>query len=421
MRLLTKTTLYFLLAMVPLLAGAGFYLFYYFGKELDERDDLDLVNNELQWIRYLEDQTSPRTAFILRGPELLIHPIDDFPQRYPTIIDTIGYSLKANKRIPVRQLSHVVPINGVPYKLTIRKSQEQKSVLVSNLTRLMLLVFAALFLATLIFNFLISKSLWKPFRLSLEKIRGAELQKMEAIHFAETNIAEFNELNSSLNSMTRKIHNDYVNMKEFTENAAHEMQTPLAVAKSKLELLLQDPGLDDEQVQSIVQAESALNRLSKLNQSLLLLAKIENNQYETTETVSLAQTTNKYLKLFEEVIRDKDVRVETHLEDDFMLSLHPFLADSLVSNLIGNAVKYNYKGGNLIISSGNRHFRVSNTSLLPPIASEELFKRFKKSGGGDETSTGLGLAIVKKIIDAHGLSIRYHAESGLHHFTIEKP
>lgn len=131
------------------------------------------------------------------------------------------------------QLSHVVPVNGVPYQIIIRRSQEQKAALAGNIAWIMLLVFFGLFASTLLFNWLISRKLWQPFRASLQKVRNLELQQMEAIRFGETNISEFNELKMALNTMTQKIHCDYESMKEFTENAAHEMQTPLAVAQKK--------------------------------------------------------------------------------------------------------------------------------------------------------------------------------------------
>src|SRR4029077_565785 len=129
------------------------------------------------------------------------------------------------------------------------------------------------------------------------------LQRLENIHFEITNIKEFNELNTALNEMTQKIYLDYVNMKEFTENAAHEMQTPVAIVQGKLELLLQDDNLKDEQIDSLLQASEALNRLSKLNQSLLLLTKIENKQYESTGSINLSVVVEKYIKLFDEHIR----------------------------------------------------------------------------------------------------------------------
>jgi len=293
MKLLTKTTLYFLAALVPLLAMAGFYLFNQFSKEINYRSDKELISDEMAWTQYLETEAENGTTFILKTPDLSISPTDNAITDYPTITDIYGYSKKGSYKIPYRQLSQVVSISGNPYQIIIRQSQEQKAALVTDVTRIMLFVFVGLFGATLIFNWAISKRLWKPFRHSLNKIRSAELQKMEAIHFEETNTQEFNELNVSLNYMTSKMYKDYVNMKEFTENAAHEMQTPVAVVQSKLELLLQDSNLKDEQVQSILLSVNALRRLSSLNEGLLLLAKIENNQYETTEEIKFGSRNQK--------------------------------------------------------------------------------------------------------------------------------
>ena len=418
MRLLTKTTLYFLLAMVPLLAAGGLYLFMQFSKELDNKMDEELISDELQWIQYLKTESNNGATFILKTPEIIIYPVRNDPSAYPIIRDS--YETKGNGKMPYRQLFHIVDIYGTAYQIVIRKPQEQKAAMEANVTRIMLFVFAGLFAATLLFNWIISKKLWKPFTRSLQKIRAAELQKMEAVHFEKTGTLEFNELNSSLNEMSKKIYNDYVSMKEFTENAAHEMQTPLAVVQSKIELLLQDTNLNDNQVQSIMDAGTALSRLSKLNQSLLLLAKIENNQYETNETINLNDIIKKYLKLFDELIKDKRLQVETNFAEDFLLHLHPLLADSLVSNLIGNAVKYNFPGGKLIISSNKNSFRISNTSHLPPIDKQKLFNRFYKHENESISSTGLGLAIVKKIADTHNLLITYKFENGLHCFSTEK-
>jgi len=420
MRLLTKTTLYFLAALVPLLVAAGFFLYFQFSRELNHRLDEELITEEVQWIRYLQTEADNGSTFILRTPEILIFPVNAAITKFPVIETTTGFDAKENRQRPFRQLTHIVPINDIPYLITIRRSQEQRTVLVANITRIMFIVFVILFVITLVVNWLISQSVWRPFRRSLQKIGNAELQKMEAIHFEETNIKEFNDLNTSLNQMADKIHTDYVSMKEFTENAAHEMQTPLAIAQSKLELLIQDSNLKDEQVNSIIQATEALSRLSKLNQSLLLLAKIENNQYETNEVISLTAVNKKYLRLFEELIKDKQLYVETSFAEEWSLNLHPLLADSLVSNLIGNAIKYNYTGGKITISIQNNTYQITNTSRLPPISAEQIFKRFNKVKPDVDNSNGLGLAIVKKICDTHGLNISYKGESNQHQFILVK-
>jgi len=420
MRLLTKTTLYFLLAMVPLLAAGGFYLYFEFSKELNNEMDDELVNDELQWVRFLENQNENNDPFILKTPELTIFPINAPLTPEADIRDTYVFQEISNVKVPYRQLEQVVPVNGIAYQIIIRKSMLEKSVLFTNVTRIMLFVFTGLFASTLLFNWFISRRLWKPFQRSLQKIRQAELTQMEAIYFEDTSIREFNELNSSLNAMANKIHMDFVNMKEFTEDAAHEMQTPLAVAQSRMELMLQDVNLTEEQVDSILQASEAIKRLGKLNQSLLLLAKIENKQYETNETVSLISITTKYLQLFDEIIRDKKVSIEKNFGGDFIVKMHPLLAESLVSNLVGNAIKYNDCGGSIVVTISNDTYIISNTSSLPAIASQQLFKRFKKFQSNADNSNGLGLAIVKKIIDTHGLLISYKAAEGRHEFKVIK-
>lgn len=419
MRLLTKTTLYFLAVIVPLLSLAAFYLFNKFSKEINNRSDQELVSDETEWIRYLETALENGTSFSLKTPEIVIVPTSAALTEYPRIENTYGHDAKGNETIPYRQLSQVVSINDEPYQITIRQSQKQKAALVKDITNIVLLVFMVLFAATVIFNWVISKNIWVPFRRSLNKIRAAELQKMEALHFEKTGTREFNELNESLNFMTSKIYRDYVNMKEFTENAAHEMQTPIAVAQSKMELLLQDSNLTEEQIQSVLQASDVLNRLGKLSQSLLLLAKIENNQYTTIETVNLTYVTKKYLQLFNEFITEKQLNIQTTFDEDFEVKLHPFLADSLITNLLGNAIKYNYLGGTISIGTSANSYTISNTSLQKPISKEKLFSRMQSSKDQDEASNGLGLAIIKKIVDANNMRISYVSEPGSHRFSIE--
>lgn len=420
MRLLTKTTLYFLLAMLPLLGLTGYFLFAQFSKQINQRADKELMSEELQWIEYLEASTLNGSRFILQTPEILIYPTEKAVTEFPQL-STVYVNKTSDKiQIPSRQLNDVVNINGIPYEIIIRKSQEQKLALVANIIIIMLLVFAALLMATIIFNWIISSRLWKPFKTSLEKIRNIELPQMSSIHFEQTHTKEFNELNASLNSMVNKIQKEYLNMKEFTEDAAHEMQTPLAVAQSKMELLLQDPKLTEEQTEAIMQATTALQSLGKLNQSLLLLAKIENHQYEADNAIDLVQVTKKYLQLFDEIIKDQKIEVETEFVQAFPVKLHAFLADSLISNLLGNAIKYNYSGGKIVIAVREGRYCISNTSFHPAIDDKRLFRRFSSSVSKKQTSNGLGLAIVKRIADTHDLSIAYNFTEAMHHFCLNK-
>lgn len=420
MRLLTKTTLYFLLAMLSLLAITGFLLFVQFNKQINARADSELTYEELQWVNYLEKATLNGSNFLLQTQEILIYPTDKPVKQLPRL-STI-YSNKVNDKttIPFRQLDDVVNINGTAYEIIIRKSQEQKLILITNIVSILLIVLAALLLAMLLINWFLNKRLWKPFQTSLHKIRNMGLPQTATIHFGKANTQEFNELNMALNTMVNKIHHDYVNMKEFTEDAAHEMQTPLAVAQSKLELLLQDTSLTCPQTETIAQTAIALSRLSKLNHSLLLLAKIENQQYEAEGIMDLVAVTKKYLHLFEELIKEKELIVETNFQSSFNIKIHPFLADSLIGNLIGNAVKYNYHKGKISMDVDANRFCIGNTSPQKALDAQNLFKRFNSTPDRKNNSTGLGLAIVKKIADTNGLSVAYHHSEEMHSFCLIK-
>jgi signal transduction histidine kinase len=420
MRLLTKTNLYFLITLVPLLAITGLFLFKQFNREIDERSNRELAISEREWIGYLQNQAERGNAVSLTTPDFTIYPVDAPIDRHPIITDNYEINPRNGQRVLYRKLSQVVSIYGLPYQLTIKQSLEQRDVLIRKITNLMLFVFAGLFAATLIFNWAISRRLWQPFRASLKKIRDAELNKMQSVYFEETETKEFNELNTALNDMTSKINHDYQIMKEFTENAAHEMQTPLAVVQSRLELLMQSQTLSDQQAQFINEATESLGRLSKLNKGLLLIAKIENRQYESASALDFGVVINRYLQLFTDLIQDKQINVSVENKGPFLHSIHPFLADSLVSNVLGNAIKYNVSGGKLEILISSNGFSIANTGENQAISTDRLFTRFHTSRTSDESSNGLGLAIVKTIADQNGLDVNYSYQQNRHRFEVTR-
>src|SRR3954454_5409288 len=167
MRLLTKTTIYFVTVMICLSVLSAFYLFHQFSKGLDERSDKELIAEEIQWIQYLETTVANGTTFILRTGEVSILPVNLPQQPYPLITNVAGDNFQKRADISYRQLQQVVVVQGIPYQVTIRKSQEQKTALITSFTQIIILVFAILFLTALIFNWLISRRLWTPFQRSL--------------------------------------------------------------------------------------------------------------------------------------------------------------------------------------------------------------------------------------------------------------
>jgi signal transduction histidine kinase len=418
MKLLTKNTIWFLLIMLPLLAGGGIYLYHQFDKELKKEMDEELVNDQIQWLIYFNSIPDSSPVFRITTPEFSIHPAQGPADARPILKTIMQYQEVEHKEVPYRQLEQVIRIREKFYLLTIRKSLIEKDDLIQNIALVMALAFIGLLLFTILVNRLISRSIWRPFYQSLDKMEKLQLEQMHHLSFPDTSVTEFNRLNEVLLNATTRIYHDFVIMKELTEDAAHEMQTPLAIAQNRLELLLQDEALQPAQLRSIAQTHEALQRLSHLNHNLLFMAKIGNKQFVPTGKISIKAVLQKHLRLFEELIRDKDLLVSTDFSGDLSLSLHPLLADTLISNLLGNAIKYNYPKGTITLQLTDQLFSICNTSEYPSIPGNQLFQRFKKNASNLENSNGLGLAIVKKITDTNNLKIYYIHKEKEHHFII---
>jgi signal transduction histidine kinase len=149
-------------------------------------------------------------------------------------------------------------------------------------------------------NTIIMRNVWLPFYNNLETLKNFSVENDKGLELQQSNIDEFQELNNSLSKLTNKIKSDFNNLKEFTENASHEMQTPLAIMQSKSEILLQSENLTKNQVEQIRTIYQSVQRLSKLNKTLLLLAKIENRQFKDLETIEVNKVIEKQLEIFED-------------------------------------------------------------------------------------------------------------------------
>lgn len=420
MKLLTKNTIWFLLIMLPLLAAGGIYLYHQFDKELKKEMDEELVNDTIQWERYFESIPDSSPIFNISTPEFSIVPAKGPADEVPALNTIMQYQEIEHKEVPYRELVQVIPIRDRYYTLTIRKSLIEKDDLISNIALVMALAFIGLLLFTILVNWLISRSIWRPFYQSLDRMETVQLEEMQELVLPDTAVHEFKRLNEVLINATSRMYHDFLIMKELTEDAAHEMQTPLAIAQNRLELLLQDEHLQEKHLEAIAHTHEALQRLSHLNHGLLFMAKISNKQFTASGMISIRAVLEKHLRLFEELIKDKDLLVSTDINGDLLVLLHPLLGDTLISNLLGNAIKYNYTGGTIMIQLNEQLFSICNTSEYPAIPTQQLFQRFKKSVSNLDNSNGLGLAIVKKIADMNRLKVYYLHKEKEHHFIIRE-
>jgi signal transduction histidine kinase len=324
------------------------------------------------------------------------------------------YDKSMDKLLPVRQLiCENTSIQDQGYIISISTPLAKTTHMIRTLVGALILLFFALTGLLIFVNYFISKSIWIPFNKTLENLRNFEISRDAPLTLTKTSVLEFRQLNKTLDRMAKRMRRDYVNLKEFNENASHEIQTPLAIIKSKLELLIQSEGLNEEQMGMINSVYEAAARMSKLNQGLLLISKIDNNQFHQTEVVNLQKIMEKALEHFEEIIQLKKIRIIHHFTAPACPRMNPALAEILVSNLISNSIRHNLEEGEIRITMDSDGFEIANTGRVLTIPPDELFRRFRKSERASD-SVGLGLAIVKEIVQLYQFDITYEVKGNIH-------
>jgi signal transduction histidine kinase len=260
--------------------------------------------------------------------------------------------------------------------------------------------------------------LWQPFYNTLSRLNEYDIKQHHTYHFDESSINEFNQLSTSLNKMTDKIYSDFLQQKEFTENASHEMQTPLAVVKANLSLLVQSPNLKEEEMNQLQAIENTVKKLSALNKALILLSKIDNHQFNENVAVNFNDKITSIIKHYEEVWQSKNIKIETKFDNNLIISCNSTLADVLITNLLHNAIRHNHKNGTINITINKNLLTITNTGELLSIPEKELFVRFKKDDASKD-SLGLGLSIVKSIAMLYNINIEYNYLSNKHQFSLQ--
>ncbi|HLZ88225.1 MAG TPA: HAMP domain-containing sensor histidine kinase, partial [Puia sp.] len=209
----------------------------------------------------------------------------------------------------------------------------------------------------------------------------------------------------------------YQNQKQFTENAAHELQTPLAVIRSKVELLMEDPVLTEDTAQLLADINEANERLSQMNKNLLLLTRIDNRQYPEQRTVLLSEMLTRMTAYYEEQGEPDIPRIKTQIQPGIQVVANPSLIEILLNNLLRNAVIHNIPGGYIDVSLTGGELVVENSGPLLLEDPERLFERFRKGNEAART-TGLGLALVRQICQLYRYEINYQHSRGTHRLRL---
>lgn len=315
-----------------------------------------------------------------------------------------------------RCLSKVIYLNKKPYRFNIETNIEETQETIFFISITTVFLFVLIVGGLLFLNRRLSKSVWKPFRETLDQLKTFSLNNQTKIEFSKTDVSEFDELNQSLTKLIEHNVSVYKTQKEFTENASHELQTPLAILKNKLDILLQNQDLTEKQYQIAEEMNRALSRSSRINKNLLLLAKIDNKQFDS-ETFHLDEVLNQSLEILQEHFEQKNISVNTEISDNVKVNGNIGLTEVLINNLIINAIRHTSINGSISIKLNNSVFEVSNSGT-EKLNSDLLFKRFSRFSK-DNNGSGLGLAIVKEICKSQNWTIDYRFENNNHIFSVK--
>jgi two-component system sensor histidine kinase QseC len=338
------------------------------------------------------------------------------PLRRDSIYFTAHYDSLEQELEPFRELATVMSINGRPRVVLIGTNLVESEDLAQSVVKLQASLLVALLLGLLYLNRRTALRVWQPFYQILANLKEFNVTKHHTITLPDTDIQEFKDLKMAIAGLIQKNREAYISQKHFTENAAHEMQTPLAILHGKLEMLLQTPSLSEQQATLITEALEGNSRLSKLTKNLLLLAKIENKQYHTTEDLDLPAILHQLVRHYKESIHLKGIKVTQQLQP-LTLKTNRVMLEVLLTNILSNAIRHNLQQGSIHIQVQENKLQVVNTGQPLNLNPEILFQRFQKDSANPK-SNGLGLAIAKKICDLYGYQIQYIHQSGQHRVEI---
>jgi len=410
--LLRKASKTFLIAAMVLMALSAVALFFYTQGLLKNEIEEELYSNKERVEKLLiEDQS-------IKGipPIITVEQVEK-PEGL-TLKDTLIYDPLQDEIELFRELSETKEIDGQHYRITVRAMViESEDILFAIIfTFVSIIFFAFIFL----FYFIKSRNekLWQPFFINLDRLKNFSVKSDKLLTFEDSEILEFHELNREMETLTAKIQTDYRNLKQFTEDISHEMQTPLAIMQARIDTVMNDEFITETQFEHLSKLQSDIQRLKQLNKKLILLAKIENNQFNDNESVSINEIISQIITNFQEL-----TQIEFIVKDigEVEVQMDPSLAIVLCNNLLSNAIKHNFEKRPITIHIGNNTLQVINAGTKALAKPEQVFERFYKENKKPD-STGLGLSIVKKICDCYGFIPLYlfHEKRHIFHVNFKK-
>lgn len=414
--------------LIHLLSGIfiillGWAVFFYLGIMSEVNDEVD---------DSLEDYSELIITRSLAGKELPAHDsgsnnqyflreVDESYVRSHQAIsysDSMIYIKEKNETEPARILTTIFKDKeNRHYELSVFTPTIEKRDLQEAIFHLLIALFATLLIAILVINIWVFRRSMKPFYQLLNWLDKYRLgQENEPLDIS-TDTSEFRKLNETVKRYASHSEEIYRQQKLFIGNASHEIQTPLAVCQNRIEMLMEDESLSEEQLSELAKTYQTLEYVSKLNKSLLLLSKIDNSQFVDSANVCINELVHRYMDDYQEVYDYKEIQITLNEKENFHLQINETLATMLITNLLKNAYVHNYEHGTIQIEIGKDYITFSNSGDLQPLDEKRVFERFYQ-GKKKEGTTGLGLAIVAAICRQCSLAVSYRFVNNMHEFHV---
>lgn len=407
--------------IVVLTVWAGFFYMAVVEEVNDEVDDTLEDYSEELIIRALSGEDMPTASNGSNNQYYLYEVSESYAASHPQITyrDEMVFITEKSETEPARVLITIFRTEDERYmELVVYTPTIEKLDLLRAILGWIIFLYVLLLLIILSINIWVFRKNMKPLYVLLKWLDSSQLGKKNEPLENTTKITEFRKLNAATMAFAERGEKLFEQQKTFIGNASHEMQTPLAICRNRLEMLMEDETLTEHQLNELIKTHQTLENLTRMNRSLLLLCKIENGQFADTRSVCLNDILTHYLDDYKEVYAYRNITVTVTTDSSFCVEMNDSLVSVLVTNLLKNSFVHNIDGGFIYIKITANTFEISNTGEKP-LDRERIFERFYQ-GQKKEGSTGLGLALVDSICKANHLKIDYTYVENRHIFTISK-
>lgn len=403
MRLLNILTLVYMLITLFATISGGYFIFRKLEAEIDFELGKELDRQIEAYAERIRNGVSPE---VLVSERLEIKEIPlNLNEETLSLRDTVAYHDPMNREEKQLKASKSFKIGENHYRISYYNLVVETEDISETVVYTMVLVFVIQIFFVVFFFRGLSNRILKPFQNTLHQISYFDFHTDEPLKFSKTNITEFDRLNGFLEKMTQKLLNDYRQIKEYSENISHEIQTPAAVVSGKLDNLLNSE-ITEEQALLIYSALQNNEKINRIVKSLGLMAKLENFEFGANKAIDLKEILENNLNMLQELIGLNGLKINKEITGTSSVRIHPHIAEILFTNLLGNAIKHNIAGGWITVKLAGNQLVISNSGKAITHKPEELLQRFSKENKNSD-SVGLGLAIVNQICKTYGFILGY--------------